>query len=82
MLPDMAADHAIMELFRQNVLNVTRIPDVVAQWNRPEHEEWGDRTAWRLFNAVTFALNGRVAENPGITQTLHNVINGVCERIH
>ena len=55
---------------------------VVSQWEKPQYEEWGDRTAWRLFNAVTFALAGRVAENPGSTRTLHNVIDGVCEHVH
>ena len=63
-LTNMSADHAIMELYRHDVLNLTRIPDVVQQWEHPKYEEWGDKTAWRLFNAVTFALNGRVAENP------------------
>lgn len=77
-LTDQTADHAIMELYRQDVLNVQRIPDVISQWDKPAFPEWGDRTAWRLFNAVTFALNGRIAENPNITRTLHNVIDGVC----
>ena len=78
-LDDQWADHAIMQLFRQDVLNVQRIPEVVEQWEKPKFEEWGDRTAWRLFNAVTFVLNGRVAENPAATTTLHRVIDGVCE---
>lgn len=73
------ADHAIMQLYRQGVLNVTRIADVVKQWEEPEFEEWGEPTAWRLFNATTYALEGRVAENPHVTQKLHQVIDGVCE---
>ena len=80
-LDDRWADHAIMQLFRKDVLNVQRIPDVVAQWNKPAYEEWGDHTAWHLFNAVTFALTGRIAENPGITRTLHQVIDGICETV-
>lgn len=35
----------------------------------------------RLFNACTFALNGKVAENPHATRDLHQVIDGVCEEI-
>ena len=35
-------------------------------------------TAWRLFNAATFALNGRVVENSEATPKLHKIIDGVC----
>jgi hypothetical protein len=80
-LTDMQADHAIMNMFRENVINVQRIPEVLREWHEPSHD-WGEPTAWRLFNAATFTLNGRVAENPQITRRLHNVIEGVCERIH
>ena len=41
----------------------------------PSHN-WGDKTAWRLFNAATFALAGRVAEKPDLTKRLHEVIDG------
>ncbi len=69
-------------MYRQGIINIQRIPDVVNQWDEPKFKEWGDRTAWRLFNATTFALNGRVAENPSVTRQLHNVIDGVCEVVH
>jgi len=44
--------------------------------------DWGDETAYRLFNATTFALKGRVAEDPRSTATLHQVIDGVCTRLN
>jgi hypothetical protein len=81
-LTDERADHAIMEMYRGGVINVQRIPDVLHQWDEPEFEDWGERTAYRLFNAATFALNGRIAENPNVTRQLHNVIDGVCEVVH
>ena len=34
-----------------------------------------------LFNAATFALTGRVSENPSSTSSLHKVIDGVCEGV-
>ena len=77
-LSDAIADHIVMELYRQDVINVQRIPDVLEQWEKPKYPEWGDRTAWRLFNAVTFALNGRVAENPQATSKLHKIIDSTC----
>jgi hypothetical protein len=56
---------------------VQRIADVVEQWERPQHD-WGPKTAWRLFNSATFALEGKVAERPDLTKKLHQVIDGVC----
>lgn len=76
---DGRADQAILQLYRAGVINLQRIADVVAGWDDPPHPEWGERTAWRLFNATTHALAGRIAENPGITRRLHDVIDAVCE---
>jgi hypothetical protein len=72
------ADHAIMEMYRQEVIGVQRIADVYEQWERPTFE-CGDKTAWRLFNAATRALNGKVVENPGLTPKLHKIIDGLCD---
>jgi hypothetical protein len=66
-----------MQLYRNGIIKVTRIADVVKQWEEPEYD-WGDKTAWRLFNSVTHTLDGRIAENPHVTQQLHAVIDGVC----
>jgi hypothetical protein len=73
------ANHAIMTMFRQGVINVQRIADVIDQWDRPAYLEWGDRTAWRLFNATTYALAGKVVENSDLTPRLHRIIDGSCE---
>jgi hypothetical protein len=71
-------DHAIMQLYRRGVINLTRIADVLEAYEHPPHD-WGSETAWRLFNAATFALTGKVAEDPAVTNRLHNVIDGFCE---
>jgi hypothetical protein len=78
---DAAADQAIMQMYRQDIIGVQRIADVLEQWERPAHD-WGDKTAWRLFNAATFALVGKVAEKPDLTKRLHTVVDGTCERLH
>lgn len=70
-------DHAIMQMYRREVINLTRIADVLQAYEEPPHD-WGGETAWRLFNATTFALTGRVAENPRATSELHKVIDGFC----
>ena len=82
MLTNQQADHAIMGMYREGVINVQRIADVAHEWDTPSFEGLGDRSAWRLFNAVTFALNGRAMEKPQVTPKLHTIIDGVCEEIH
>jgi len=80
-LSDAQADHAILQMYRKDVIGVQAIGHVLKAYEEPPHD-WGDRTAWRLFNAATFALAGKVAEKPAITRDLHQVIDGVCERLH
>jgi hypothetical protein len=75
-LTDEAADHAILDLYRQDVIGVQAIGHVLQAYEEPPHD-WGDKTAWRLFNAATFALAGKVAERPTLTQDLHKVIDGI-----
>ena len=82
MLTDESADHAIMQAFRVGVINLTRIGDVVKEWDAPSFPDLEARSAWRLFNAVTFALNGRVIENPLATTKLHQIIDGACTAVH
>jgi hypothetical protein len=76
-LEEAQADNIIMSLYRRGVINLTRIADVLEAYENPPHD-WGERSAWRLFNAVTFALTGKVAENPQATSALHSVIDGYC----
>lgn len=72
-LTDAEADHLVMELYRRGVINVQRIASVAAEWQTPSHD-WGGKTAWRLFNAVTYALTGRMAEKPDHSERLHDII--------
>lgn len=74
-------DHAVLDLYRADVLNVQRIPEVLSQFEKPAHD-WGGESVWRLFNAVTYSLNGRIAENPTTTTKLHSILEGVCTRVH
>jgi hypothetical protein len=76
-LNDGAVDQTIMKMYRRKVIGVQAIGKVLDAYESPPHD-WGDKTAWRLFNAATFALVVRVAERPDLTKQLHNVIDGVC----
>lgn len=77
LLSDAMADQLIMRMYREDVINLQRIPDVMQQWEEPECD-WGEKTAWRLFNATTFAIKNKVMERPAATQTLHGIIDAVC----
>jgi len=69
LLMDETADHAILGMYREGIINIQRVADVVREWEDPSVEEFRDeRSAWRLFNAATFSLNGRVVENPAKPQ--------------
>jgi hypothetical protein len=77
-LTDEVADHAILTMHRQGVIGVQAVGHVMKAFDEPPHD-WGDRTAWRLFNAATYALEGKVAEKPDLTKRLHQVIDAVCQ---
>lgn len=80
-LTDSQADHAVFQLYRKGVLNITAVPDVLREWEEPSFDEFrnGGRSAWRLFNAVTFVLTGKVVANPATTSQLHHIIDGFAE---
>lgn len=71
---------AIMRMYRRGAINLTRISDVLDAYQAPPHD-WGGESAWRLFNAATYALRGRVAENPQATRTIHTILDGVCSEV-
>jgi hypothetical protein len=81
-LTDQTADHAIMTMYREGVINVQRIADVEREWREPSfaYEQYVDRSAWQLFNAAAFALKDRVTDYD--TPKLHRIIDGVCEAVH
>ena len=82
MLTNQQADHLILSLFRQGVIGVQRIGDVTREWDKPSFEGLEEPSVWRMFNATTYALSGRVAENPSLTTRLHQIVDGVCSTIN
>lgn len=69
-----------MKMYRSQVIGVQKIADVLSQWEEPTHD-WGDKTGWRLFNATTFVLNGKVSERPRATAHLHKILDLTCEHV-
>jgi hypothetical protein len=82
-LSEPMADHIVLQAYREGIINVTRIAEVVKEYTDPTFEEFKDqRTAWALLNSFTFVLTGKIVENPSVTTKLHKIIDGVCERVH
>jgi hypothetical protein len=68
-----AADHLIVEMLRHKALNTSRVEKVVKEWDNPSYDH-GEKTVWRMHNAVTEALKGvNIHEMPQRTIALQHV---------
>lgn len=79
------ADHAIMEMVRGRVIMPSQVGFVDKEWRCPSYEEHTEdgHSVWRLFNAVTHTMKGTpFFSMPSRSAGLHNILDGVCERIH
>ena len=56
-LSDARADQAIIAMYRAEVIGVQKIADVAQQWDALGYD-WGEKTAYRLFNTASFSLAG------------------------
>lgn len=76
-LSDGQANDLIIRAFDAGAITLQQIPEVVAQWRRPNHPEFAEsRTAWRLFNAVTEAAKGTSLQLlPKRTIALHGLMD-------
>jgi hypothetical protein len=78
-LADAAAHDLVVRALDARVVPATKVPQVLREWRQPRHPEFrGGRTAWRLFNAITETLKGRLETLPGRTQALHGLLDAVC----
>jgi hypothetical protein len=57
------------------MINIQGVPDVLERWENPIFPGLEERSAWRLFNAVTHALSGRVIEHAQATPKLHQILD-------
>lgn len=74
-LSDKDAHDLLIKALDARVLPVTRIPDVVAEWRKPSHDDFKPRTFWSLFNDFTEVLKGNLQELPRRTQALHGLMD-------
>jgi hypothetical protein len=76
---DAQAHDLMVRAIDGQVLPVTRLLEVLAEWRTPRHPELCEGwTAWRLFNAFTEILKGQLDHLPRRTQALHGLMDGAC----
>ncbi len=76
------ADHLIMNMLRDGIINTQRVEKVVAEWDTPSHEEFKNtgRSVWRLEQATTEALKGsNIIQMPDRTQKLVKLLDTAAE---
>jgi len=76
------AEHIMVEMLRQGIMNAHRFPKLVQQWDAPDHDSFTrtGRSAWRMFNAATEALKGtNVVDIVRKTEKLHLLTDSVVE---
>lgn len=76
------ADHLIMNMLREGVINTQRVEKVVAEWDVPSHEEFTKtgRSIYRLKQATTEALKGsNIIQMPEKTAKLTSMLDQAAE---
>lgn len=63
---DSFAESALLRLYQDlKILSPRSLPVALNEWRAPTFPGLEEKSVWRLFSAVTFALNGRAKSNPG-----------------
>lgn len=71
-----AHDLIVRSLVDERIFPVSRLPDVVAQWRQPSHEEFSPRNVWSLFNCYTECAKpreGKQAQLAALSQRTRNL---------
>lgn len=64
-LNDEQAESILLRAFEVGIIGPSALPQAIKQWREPSFGEfYGSKTAWRLYNALTFALGKRARTNP------------------
>jgi hypothetical protein len=79
-LTDAQAHDLTICAVQAQILPASKVSDLLQEWRTPRHLEFraGGKTAWRLFNAFTEVLKGRLDDLPRRTQALHRLLDRAC----
>ena len=62
-IDDRFAESLMLRAFEQQLVSHRVLPEVIAQWRKPDFEEFSERSAWSLMNAFTTVLRPRFKSN-------------------
>ncbi len=63
-LKDAEAESLLLRCYEAEILSPRTIHTALKEWRAPSFEEFQPRTAWSLFNSVTYAIGNRAKSNP------------------
>ena len=69
-LKDIDAESLILRCYEAEILSPRTVHTAIKEWRTPSFEEFSDRTAWSLFNAITLAIGNRAKTNPQVHAAL------------
>lgn len=62
---DEQAESVLLRAFEVGIIGPHALPIAIAEWRKPSFPEFAsEKNAWRLYNALTFALGKRAKTNP------------------
>ena len=63
-LNDAEAESLILRCYELEILSPRTVHTAIKEWRTPSFDEFAERNAWSLFNAITFAIGKRAKTNP------------------
>ena len=77
-LPDERTEKIVVDMYRDNLITTQEVGKIIDIYDKPTHEEYGEGTAWTLFNATTEVVKGKLARLPRTTLGLHQTLDTEC----
>ena len=78
-MTDERAHDIVIQAYDARIVPVTRLPALLKEWREPQHPEFKEKNAWRLFNAFTETLKeSSLFGRPVATQALHGIMDTAC----
>jgi len=77
-LDDNRAERLIVDMYRSGYIMTQEVGKIINVYDSPSHEEYGQGTAWTLFNSATEAVKGKLGRLPKSTMGFHSILDGEC----
>lgn len=64
LITEVEAESFLLRAYEAQLLSPVTLPVAIREWRTPSYHDFDERSVWRLYNAVTFALGKRAKTNP------------------